>query len=187
MNEMENNLARRILAGQKARGAGELFEAMIETALGWYEAHGFMKAAKTPEPMKPLRPVGKDGRFVACYIEKAQVDFSGTIRGGRAIRFEAKQTNTDRFTRDRLTDKQMDDLTAHQKLGALCFVIVCFGVYDVYRIPWEAWDHMKERFGRKYVTERDLQQFKLPIHSGVIKLLDGLQIPDAAPGEGGAS
>ena len=162
------------IAGAQARAAGEFFERQIEGSLRWHFDRGLLKAEKTPEPMKPIRPAGKPGQFLAHYVKKAQVDFCGTMAGGRSVRFEAKQTNTDRFERKRLTDEQMDDLRQHQKLGALCFVILCFGADHFYRMPWDVWENMKEIYGHQYVTEKDVQPYRIPFHSGVIKILNGI-------------
>ena len=165
---------KRQIAGARARVAGATFENMISASLQWHSDRGLLKATKTPEPMKPIRPMGKGGHFLACYEKKAQVDFCGTMRGGRAVRFEAKQTNSDRFDRKRLTDEQMDDLRDHQKLGALCFILLCFGFDHFYRVPWQVWENMKSIYGRQYVTERDVQQFRIPYTAGVIKILSGI-------------
>ena len=167
--------------GARSRAAGEFFESQIEASIQWHIDRGLMKAEKTPEPMKPLKPTGYNGQFIACYTKKAQSDFSGTIRGGRSIRFEAKQTDSDRFERKRLTDEQMKDLRQHQELGALCFVLLCFGINRIYRVPWEVWDRMKELFGRQYVTERDVARFRIPYVAGVIKILHGILDPNDLP------
>ena len=154
---------KRQIAGARSRIAGEIFENQIEGSLRWHFDRGLLKSTKTPEPMKPIRPMGKAGQFLAHYEKKAQVDFCGTMYGGRSVRFEAKQTDTDRF-----------DLRDHQKLGALCFILLCFGYDRFYRVPWQVWEHMKEIYGRKYVTEKDVQQFRIPFTSGVLKILHGI-------------
>ena len=165
---------KRQIAGARARIDGEIFENQIEGSLRWHIDRGLLKANKTPEPMKPLGKPNARGQFLACYTKKAQVDFCGTMYGGRSIRFEAKQTDSDRFEHKRLTDEQMDDLRDHQKLGALCFVLLCFGFDHFYRVPWQVWENMKEIYGRKYVTESDVQQFRIPVSSGVLKILHGI-------------
>ena len=170
---------KRSIAAARSRIAGETFEAQIEVSLHWHETHGLMRARKTPEPMKPIRPMN-GGQFVACYTKRAQVDFSGTMFGGRAVRFEAKQTDSGRFERGRLTDGQMDDLRENEALGALCFVILCFGYDHFYRVPWKFWDNMKQTFGRQYVTEEDVARFRLPYVAGVIKILDGIKPEEGA-------
>ena len=178
MNTMSAEEYRRMIAGARSRIAGQTFEDQITASLVWHEERGILKAAKTPEPMKPIGPKQKGGRFTAVYVKAAQVDFSGTMRGGRSVRFEAKQTDTDRFERKRLTDEQMDDLRGHEKLGALCFVICCFGFDHFYRVPWRIWDNMKATFGRQYVTEEDLREYRIPYTAGVIKILSGIVKPD---------
>ena len=185
INHVEAQRYKRQIAGARSRVAGEFFERQIEGSLQWHFDRRLLKANKTPEPMKQIGPKGKDGRFLAHYEKKAQVDFCGTMYGGRSVRFEAKQTDTDRFEHKRLTDEQMDDLRDHQKLGALCFVLLCFGADHFYRVPWQVWEAMKEIYGRKYVTEKDVQQFRIPYISGVIKILHGIldvnDLPELAP------
>lgn len=168
-DEKEIEKAKNALRGAQSKLSGAIFERQIEQSLAWHEDEGIMKVNKTPEPMKPIRPL-EAGRFVACFTKAAQVDFSGTLKGGRAIRFEAKQTDTDRFLRSRLTDEQMEDLTKHEALGAYCCVIICFGLDHFYRIPWLIWREMRTAFGRQYIKEDDIKAFRLPVEHGVIML-----------------
>ena len=127
---------------------------------------------KTPEPMKVIKPEG-NGRFLACYTKKAQVDYKGTIKGGRTVLFEAKFTATDRLTQDRVIDKQASYMDRHQRLGARCFVVAGFSTDEVYKIPWADWQNMKTLFGRKYVKETDLQNYRVKTAwNGTLFLLD---------------
>lgn len=159
-----------IIRGKQNKAAGERFEKMIDQALRYYKERDIAVINKTPEPMKLIKSLG-EGKFVACFAKKAQVDFCGSLAGGRAIRFEAKQTDTDRFTRDRLTDEQMDDLRTHAEMGAYCCVMLCFGMDHIYRIPWLIWENMKIGFGRNYVTEKDVKGFRVEIRNGILMLL----------------
>lgn len=165
---------KRRIAGARSRVAGDAFENMIGASLQWYFDRGILKADKTPEPMKPISKPNAKGQFLACYTKKAQVDFSGTMIGGRSVRFEAKETDTVKFERSRLTGKQMDDLREHQQLGALCFVLLCFSFTHFYRVPWDVWENMKALYGRQYVTEKDVQQFRIPYTAGIVKFMHGL-------------
>ena len=160
-----------IIRGKQNKAAGERFEKMIDQALRYYKERDIAVINKTPEPMKLIKSLG-EGKFVACFAKKAQVDFCGSLAGGRAIRFEAKQTDTERFTRDRLTDEQMDDLRAHTEMGAYCCVMICFGSDHIYRIPWSIWENMKTAFGRSYVTEKDVKGYRVEIKNGIAMLLD---------------
>ncbi len=161
------------LAGARSKAAGAQFENEVLAALRYYEKQGTVKADKTPEPMKTLSGADSYGHFKACFTKKAQADFSGTMKGGRAVRFEAKQTSKDRFERSRLSDEQMNDLREHCKLGALCFVILCFTSSthnSYYRIPFGIWDNMKSIFGKQYVKESDLEQYRILYMQGIIRL-----------------
>ena len=49
----------------------------------------------------------------------------------------------------------------HSRLGARCYVVIGFISGEVYRLPWEVWRDMKKVFGRKYVTEADVQKYRV--------------------------
>ena len=95
-------------------------------------------------------------------IEKqAQPDYKGTIKGGRTVMFEAKFTAADRMEQSRVLQSQQDYMDRHQALGARCFVIAGFSSGMVYCVPWDIWKTMKDHFGRKYVTEADLEKYQV--------------------------
>lgn len=149
------------LQGKLNKARGKQFEARLDAAFEYYKTCGSAVVEKTPEPMKPIRDLGA-GHFVACYERKAQPDYKGVIKGGRAVMFEAKFTSTDRMDQDRVRPEQGAYLDLHQSLGARCYVLVGFLSGIVYRIPWDDWKTMKQRFGRKYATEADLQPYRVP-------------------------
>lgn len=158
--------------GKQSRAAGNQFEDLISDSLAWYEEKGVACIEKTPEPMKPLRAPNHLGQFLACFTKAGQPDYKGTLNGGRAIVFEAKHTDSDQMKYDRLTDEQIDRLKLHYKLGAATYVMVSFGLEDFFRIPWEVWRDMKAIYGRKYIKAADVEQYRVPYMSGVLKLLD---------------
>jgi recombination protein U len=160
----------RHVQGAKARTQGKAFEDRLTVSLEWYTAKGYASIEKTPEPMKVLRNMGR-GQFLACFEKKAQPDFTGTIRGGRSIMFEAKYTTSDRLEQSRVLPGQADYLSRHLVLGARCYVIAGFATGNVYRIPWEVWQDMKQRFGRKYVREADLEIYRVEQKDGRLQLL----------------
>ncbi|MGN1249748.1 MAG: Holliday junction resolvase RecU [Candidatus Spyradocola sp.] len=164
------------LTGKRSKAAGEHFEHMIDAACSTYLDRGIAKIQKTPEPMKPIGPKDKLGRFLACYTRQAQPDYGGTLRGGQSICFEAKHTDNDSIKQSRVTKEQGDDLEAHHKLGAITFVLVSFGLCDFYRIPWPVWRDMAGIYGRKYVRQDDLAKYKVPAAAGSIRLLEGIEI-----------
>lgn len=159
--------------GALARDLGRRFEARLDGAFAWYRAQGLAHVEKTPEPMRPLRPLGK-GRFVACFEKKAQADYAGVLRGGRAVAIEAKCTAGERIEQSRVTEMQARFLEARQGLGAWCFVAAGFAGGGVYRVPWVVWRDMKGIFGRKYVAEGDLERFRVPARGPTPLVLEGL-------------
>lgn len=157
-------------AGYRARIAGETFENMIASACEYYRRLGIAEIEKTPEPFRVTRPA-ENGKFYGYFEKKAQPDFKGTLKGGRAVVFEAKHTDSDKIEMRRVTDEQAERLTAHQKLGAVAFVVVSFGLSRFFSVPWEVWANIPETFGRKYVKAKDLAPYEVKIKSGVLDFL----------------
>lgn len=160
MNRPPDKDPKRQWQGKKSRNYGKRFEERLDAAFEYYQRKGLADIEKTPEPMRPIKNLG-DGRFVAVYVKKAQADYKGTVKGGRTYVFEAKYTEKDRLEQSRVTEEQTRYLDRHQELGARCFILAGFSSGDVYRVPWDVWKNMKEAFGRKYVTERDLNPYRV--------------------------
>lgn len=158
--------------GAVARAQGKRFESYIDASLKYYQQQGLAIVEKTPEPMRPLKRLS-EGRFVAVFEKPAQPDYKGTLQGGRAVVFEAKHTSTGQMEQSRVTEAQAKRLEHHQELGALCFVVAGFGSEEVFRVPWKVWRDMKAAFGRKYVTPKDLEEYRVRLgRSGVLLLLE---------------
>ena len=89
--------------------------------------------------------------------------------------FEAKFTRTDRIEQSRVSPGQADYLDLHQALGARCYVLAGFSSGAVYRLPWNVWRNMKKVFGRKYITEDDIEIVPYQVQTaldGTLLLLD---------------
>lgn len=148
---------------------GQAFEGYIKAACEIYKTRKRADIEKTPEPFKVTQKHG-NGLFTGRFTARAQPDFEGTLAGGRGIVFEAKYTTTDRLKRGVVTDTQMGTLTRRDELGALA--AVCAGIGDkFYFVPWEVWRDMKERFGRQYVTQADLEPYRVRF-TGAVMFLD---------------
>ena len=153
----------RVLAGKKAKSDGDYFERLINEVCEKYKRDGIAYIEKTPEPMRVTKNLGR-GQFVAHFETTAQPDYKGTLSGGRSVCFEAKCTGKDRIAQDRVTDAQTDALLTHAKLGAEVFVLVGFFsqiVPSFYKIPFQVWHEMKLIYGRKYVLETEIQDYKV--------------------------
>ena len=163
--------ARNAIQGARNRVAGKSFEAVIEAACEHYRAQGLADIAKMPEPVRQLGGKDGNGHFLACYEKRAQPDFKGTLSGGKSIVFEAKYTSTEKMARDVVLTQQEEALDSHAAMGAVCFVLVAFGVGDVYRVPWSVWSKMKEVYGRKYIKREDVERWRVPYRGGVLDFL----------------
>ena len=150
----------RQLRGMKNRAEGKAFEERLDATFAYYADKGYALIDKTPEPFKIIKRL-EQTRFIGCFIKRAQPDYKGTVKGGRTVIFEAKYTSTDRITQDRVSDAQWSYMDRATALQARCYVIAGFRTNTVYRIPWSVWTSMKETFGRKYVTEADLKQYRV--------------------------
>lgn len=84
----------------------------------------------------------------------------------------------------RVLDEQARVMDKYTALGAHCFVLATFDELRAYRIPWLHWKNMKARWGRKYVTEADLSEYRLSFGSGFTPALTkGIPTPNSiAPG-----
>lgn len=160
-----------VIRGKQNKEAGKLFERLISTACYCYREYGRAIIEKTPEPMKPIKSMG-GGKFVAVFEKKAQPDFKGTLAGGKTVIFEAKHTMTDRIKRDVVTPHQSVMFEIYSKFGAVCFVLVSFGMEDFFRIPWEVFKDMKQVFGRAYVKAADLEEYRVELKNGILMFLD---------------
>lgn len=161
------------LRGKKSKASGAMFETLISRSCAWYQELGTAKISKQEEPMKPIRAYAA-GRFLACYTKKSGVDYKGVLKGGRAVAFEAKHTDTQVMERSRLEEWQLQDLRDYSRLGAETFVLLSFGLERFYRIPFAEWDGMKERFGKVSVREKDIAEYIIEYSGRVLKFLKGV-------------
>lgn len=159
------------LVGRQNHSNGAQFERILSDACAYYSRTGVAEIAKTPEPVRQLGAMGREGRFPACYVKRAQPDYKGTLRGGRAIVFEAKHTERGMIARSAVTDAQSEQLDRHLALGALCAVAVSFGFRTFHFLPWEVFRNMKEEFGRKRIGPEDVARYRVHMDGGVLLFL----------------
>jgi len=165
---------RRQIRGALNRSTGAAFEDLITAACERYKILGIANVEKTPEPFKPVSGIHQKGRlwvFDCVATKKAQPDFKGTLSGGRAVCFEAKTSDNDRIEQSVVTDEQDKELDFHNRLGALVFVCVALKMQKFYKIPWDIWKGMKGLYGRKYMTQEDLDEYKLDFKNGVLQII----------------
>ena len=163
-------LARAKFIGAKNKAQGDALEEQIITACGFYQSVGLAAIDKTPEPMKILERLA-EGKFLCCFAKKAQPDFQGTLSSGRSVMFDAKSTRTGKIRQSEVSDTQWKYLDEHQRMNALCFILVSFG--DLFAlVPWDDWKQMGEKFGHKYMTREEAAPYRVRYNTrGVLDFL----------------
>ena len=163
------------IQGTVNRAQGQAFESVVNTACEYYIQTGEAYIEKTPEPMKPIQALDRQrGLFKAVYEKAAQPDYKGTLKGGRAVVFDAKHTQSDRIMQKAVTQEQWEALDLHEKMGAWCFILVSLG-WNYYRVPWEKWKTMKEDCGHKYMNADDLSPYHLAAWPSQLRFLANTQ------------
>lgn len=156
------------IRGMRNNAQGHIFEDALKQACEYYKQTGRSDIDKTPEPFRVMKK-SPNGIFTGRFTDRAQPDYQGTLFGGRSIIFEAKYTTTDRIERRALTDRQMETLESHRRMGAAAFVV--FGIKDRFHsMPWSLWDNMKGRFGRQYLTQQDAEPWRVKFNGAVLFL-----------------
>ena len=144
------------LKGKRNKASGELFERACDTLFGWLRARHFAHIQKTPEPLRVCGRTQKPGLFVATFTKQAQPDYQGTMRGGHSVVLEAKFTECERLEHSRITPMQAAELDAHEEMGAVVAVLVCFNFEKYGLVPWQHWKRLPELVKRKSLKKTDL-------------------------------
>lgn len=156
---MTANQYKKHIQGNQNKMLGEYFENLVDTSCEYYRFSGIADITKTPEPMKPIKNLGK-GQFVSVFTKSAQPDYNGVLKGGRAICFDAKFTTQNKISKSVITETQADFLSTKQQLGAICFVLVGFDTFDYFVISWDIWENMENYFKYKHIKHSELMKAK---------------------------
>lgn len=168
---------RRQLVGRRSKVSGETFERWISNACEFYLRNGWAHIEKTPEPFH-ITGKDRDGTVKGYYEKKGQPDYKGILCDGTGIMFEAKHTDGDRIRQNVVTDTQWESLDIYEKFGAHCYVMVSLGLTKFYRVPWATWKKMKELFCHKFMTEQELEPYRLQEKQCTILILEGVELKD---------
>ena len=178
---MKRTYTEKQFKGLISRASGASFEDIISSVCNTYSTNKIAKIEKQQEPVKMIKPMNRLGQFLACFTQRAGVDYKGTIMGGKSVAFEAKHTDTDRMLKTRLQPWQHEYLEEHKNLGAITFILISFKMQNFYRIPLDVWDNMKEIYGRQYLTEKDIAEYKIKDKGFFVDFLAGFYDENALP------
>ena len=168
---------RRQMIGKRNKASGEIFERWLSNACEFYLQKRWEYIEKTPEP---FHITGKNNKGIVrgYYEKKGQPDYKGILCDGSGIMFEAKHTDNDRIKQNVITDNQWKNLDLYEGFGAHCYVMVSLGLAKFYRVPWNIWKQMKKLFGHKFMTEQELEPYRLQERQCIIFILEGVELKD---------
>jgi len=147
---------------QKRVKSGSRFEALIERACDRYREDGMAVIYKNSEPLKPRNKLGKGGAVSAYYQKKSVPDFTGVLKGGRAIMIEAKHvTGSPSMPFSRLQEHQEQYLIDFEAMGARTYVLIGFDMTDFYMIPIDDYLNFKENNGKKSLNKSEIEMYRV--------------------------
>lgn len=142
--------------------SGSRFEALIERACERYRKDGVAIIYKNSEPLRPSGKFGKGGVISAYYQKKSVPDFTGVLKGGQAIMFEAKHvTGKPSMPFNRLQEHQEEYLIDFGNMGAKSFVLIGFDMADFYMIPIDDYLNFKENNGKKSLNKSEIEMYRV--------------------------
>lgn len=162
------------IVGARNKASGASFETLVSSACIYYANKNIAIIDKTPEDFRLVKMMA-GGLFTGCFTGKAQPDFKGVLRGGRAVCFECKHTDSSRIAKARVAPHQINYLLRQQGLGALSFVLVSFGLARFYRVPADVWDNFEVHFGKKSAGEDKLYAYRIPFVGGIVLFLESIK------------
>lgn len=147
---------------QKRSKSGSRFEALIEKACERYKKDGVAIIYKNSEPLRPSGKFGKGGMISAYYQKKSVPDFTGVLKGGRAIMFEAKHVSgKPSIPFSRLQEHQERYLIDFEAMGAQSYVLIGFDMTDFYMIPIDDYLNFKANNGKKSLNKNEIEDYRV--------------------------
>lgn len=142
--------------------SGSRFEALIEKTCERYRKEGLAIIYKNSEPLRPSGKFGKGGAISAYYQKKSVPDFTGVLKGGRAIMFEAKHVSgKPSIPFSRLQEHQERYLIDFEAMGAQSYVLIGFDMTDFYMIPIDDYLNFKANNGKKSLNKNEIEDYRV--------------------------
>lgn len=142
--------------------SGSRFEALIEKACDRYRKDGMAIIYKNSEPLRPSGKFDKGGAISAYYQKKSVPDFTGVLKGGQAIMFEAKHVSgKPSIPFSRLQEHQERYLIDFGAMGAQSYVLIGFDMTDFYKIPIDDYLNFKVNNGKKSLNKNEIEDYRI--------------------------
>lgn len=146
---------------------GAILEDLITYASEQYNRAGMAVINKVPTPVTVL----KDGK--GFFKAKSTVDYTGTLKGGQFVCFEAKETKqTNSFPLKNIHQHQIEYMRAVEYMGGLAFLIVRFINFKgqgerFFRLNFndliERWEYSLANGGKRGAASVPAEAFKTEI------------------------
>lgn len=156
---------------QRKANLGKHWETCIAKMHKVYQRQGLADIQKIDNPAQPLEPprkkypsevarFGGKGMVMLARPETGRhVDFVGVLKGGKAVRLEAKSARVDRIALDAVKPHQAARLGYCDKLGGFAAVLVALPS-GLWVVPWLHWTPAKASSGKnkKSLNPADLDE-----------------------------
>lgn len=147
----------------KIRNNGAKFETLLERYFALQNARFGHVIEKTPEPMRVLSSTNS-GVFNACFVKRAQPDFKGVLKGGRACVLEAKSTMKNSFVFDLVKEHQIASLFKYEQAGAFAGVILALNDrQDLFLVPINDFMTLPRFLKKKSASIIDLERYRITL------------------------
>jgi recombination protein U len=157
------------------KNLGMYLEKIVDTSLSYYQEQGVCLINKIPTPVKIYRHL-RGSLYEAFFQKKSTVDYTGILKGGRGIAFDAKSTTAKSWRwKTAVKEHQRSYLELFQRLGGLSFILLHFdwiGNWEhFYFIPFT---YLQKSKGA--LTPKELKEFKVhyDFKEGILRFLDGI-------------
>ena len=146
---------------------GMLFEEEAKKANQGYENHGIALVQKISTPWQVLRQ-GK--RIISAFPEgKSTLDFRGTVKGGKSISFDCKESENERgLPLKYIEPHQIDYIRKALQVGEISFILCYMKILDKrFRIHgkvvleyWGRWQQNKRKRGYNFIPVEIMTEVK---------------------------
>lgn len=146
---------------------GALFEQEVIYANEAYKRKGIALIQKISTPWKVVR---RGNQIVSAFPEgKSTLDFRGTVKGGKSVSFDCKESEDERgLPLKHIEPHQIEYIREAIVMGEISFILCLMKVYNKrYLIPgrkvldyWDFWQSNKGKRNCNYIAIEDMIEVK---------------------------
>ena len=155
---------------------GMTLEALVELTCKSYAVKGIANIQKIATPVKVLKTY-PDGHIYGYWDKKSTVDFVGTVKDGRYVCFDAKETTTGNLPLKNIKDHQLKHLKNTYHLGGMAFLVIWFREKEkCYALGYEYIEKFMNEETRKSIPISYCEKYGKEIEIGTNYAIDFLNV-----------